>query len=334
MPPASDTPSRARLLHLGSLLIAVLGGALLVYTVREAGWDEVRTGLRQLGPWFVLVLLLGGLRFAARSRSWMACAEDPAERPLGFRSAFSAMLTADALGNLTPLGLLASEPAKVILTRRRLSTVAGVSSVAADNVFYSLSVLLVLALGTVMFFREASVPAVLTTAAEIVFGAAALGILAAIWAARRQPAFLSRLAEWAAGLTGRGSRATTERLREVELRFYGLLTWPAGRLLRIAGWQLAFHLAAITEVYMVVRLLPGGEGIGLVDAFLLESAGRLITVVFKMVPFRLGVDEAGTALVAQALALDPTIGVTLALVRRLRIVCWNAVGLLLLARQR
>ena len=42
---------------------------------------------------------------------------------------------------------------------------------------------------------------------------------------------------------------------------------------------------------------------------------------------RLGVDEAGAAIVATALAIDPTVGVTLALIRRLRILCWNAMGL-------
>ncbi|MGE0042142.1 MAG: lysylphosphatidylglycerol synthase transmembrane domain-containing protein [Vicinamibacterales bacterium] len=332
--PSDSSRPPSRTLRAGSLLIAILGGGLLVYTVRQVGWFQVRAGLESLGWWFVAVLALGGLRFVARTRSWMACAEDPDEPPLDFRHAFPAQLAADALGNVTPLGLLASEPARVLLVRRRLSTVGGVSSVAADNVFYSLSVLVVLGAGTFLFFRRASVPAPLALAAEVVLGGALVGLAGAIWAARRQPAVLSRLAALAARVTGRGSRASAERLRAVELRFYGLLTWPAGRLLRIAAWQAAFHVAAVAEVYLVVRLLPGGGAISLTDAFLLESAGRLITVVFKAVPFRLGVDEAGTALVARALALDPTLGVTLALVRRLRIICWNGLGLVLLSRHR
>jgi hypothetical protein len=52
------------------------------------------------------------------------------------------------------------------------------------------------------------------------------------------------------------------------------------------------------------------------------------------VPYRLGVDEAGSAMIARALALDPAVGVALALVRRLRILFWNAVGLVLLAIRR
>jgi hypothetical protein len=65
----------------------------------------------------------------------------------------------------------------------------------------------------------------------------------------------------------------------------------------------------------------------LVDAFLLESASRFVTIAFKFVPYRLGVDEAGSEAVAAALGFAPAIGVTLALVRRLRILVLNAVGL-------
>jgi glycosyltransferase 2 family protein len=262
----------------------------------------------------------------------MACAE-PEAGDLGgglrFGHAFGAVLAADALGNVTPLGLLASEPAKVLLVRRRLSTASGVSSVATDNVFYTTSVLLMIAAGAIVFFGHAQVPEALARAGQVVVGLTLAGLVAAFLVARRKPAVLSRLAELAAQVTGR-ARRTPEFLREVERRFYGLLQWPAARIARVAGWQALFHLFAIAEVYLVVRLLPGGAQATLVDAFVLETAGRLVTVLFKFVPFRLGVDEAGSALVARALQFDPTIGVALALVRRVRILCWNGVGLVIL----
>ena len=58
----------------------------------------------------------------------------------------------------------------------------------------------------------------------------------------------------------------------------------------------------------------------------MESAGRFVTVAFKFVPYRLGIDEAGSGAVSQVLGLGPAMGVTLALVRRLRIIVLNAVG--------
>ncbi len=335
MPSESPAIGAPRPTHLSlvSLIAALVGLILLVLTIREVGWAAVVQGISSVGLWFLAVVALGGLRFAARARGWQACTEDAGDVAFDFPHAFGAMLAADALGNLTPLGLLASEPAKVLLVRRRLSTVAGISSVAADNVFYTLSVLVMIVAGTMVFVRRTTVPTELTVAADVVIAVAIVGMLAGIWIARRQPALLSWLADRVMRWAGR-SQSSAEQLVELEQRFYGLLQWPASRLLRIAGWHTVFHVAAVAESFLVLRLLPGGGQASLVDAFLLETAGRFITVAFKFVPYRLGVDEAGTALVARALAFDPTIGVSIALVRRVRILIWNAVGLALLARYR
>lgn len=327
---AEAAPERVsiRAWHLGAALVGVL---LLAVMVRSVGGDEVRRGVSSVGAWFLAVFALGGLRFAARARSWMACAEDEPGR-LRFSDAFFAMLSADALGNLTPLGLLASEPAKVLLVRRRLSTAAGISSVAADNVFYTLSVLIVITSGTLIFVRRAAVPPSLRIAADLVLAVALVTAIAGAWAARRRPAVLSRLAMLATRL-GRRVHVSAERLIDIEQRFYALLAWPAARLARIAGWQALFHVAAVAETYLVLRVLPGAAGVSLLDAFLLESAGRLIVVAFKFIPYRLGVDEAGSALVARVLGFDPTVGVALALVRKIRILTWNALGAALLLRR-
>lgn len=327
----AETASARAPFRAWQILAAIVGLLLLGVMIRNVGVDEVRRGVASVGGWFLLVFVLGGVRFAARARSWMACAEDE-PGGLRFADAFSAVLSADALGNLTPLGLLASEPAKVLLVRRRLSTAAGVSSVAADNVFYTLSVIVMIGAGTLLFMRRASVPPPVRLGAEIVLGMALIVLVAAAWAARSRPAVLSRLATYAARL-GRRAHVSTERLVEIEERFYALLTWPASRLARIAGWQAVFHVTAVAEVYLVLRVIAGGA-VSLMDAFLLETAGRLIVVAFKFIPYRLGVDEAGSALVARTLGLDPTIGVTLALVRKIRIAGWNALGAALLLRKR
>jgi hypothetical protein len=83
---------------------------------------------------FLLVVGLGGLRFAVRALAWMTCVDRPAR--LAFRDALAAFLAGDALGTLSPLGLLASEPTKVLIATVRLPPNAAVSSVAIENVLY------------------------------------------------------------------------------------------------------------------------------------------------------------------------------------------------------
>jgi hypothetical protein len=287
---------------------------------------------------------------AFRALAWMECA-NPFDstgvaseaslaqgRPgpgseLTFGQAFGAIMAADAMGNLTPLGLLASEPTKILMTRARITTVTSVASVAIENAFYVASVLVVLLTGTWLFFQRADVPPRLQLIAQLIVAAVVITALAGLWAARSQPAILSRLAPLITRLAGKAAMPA-DAVREVEARIYGVLRWPIARICRALFWETAFHVAAVAEVWLVLRLLPGGEQSTLIDAFLMESTGRFVMIAFKFVPYRLGIDEAGSGAVAQVLGLNPATGVTLALVRRLRIIFLNIFGLIRLAGPR
>jgi len=310
-----------------NILIALVGIALLVFTVRRVGWSEVVSGITSVGWWFGLVVVLGATRMACRARAWIVCADD---RQLRFRDAFGAMLAADALGNLTPLGLLASEPTKIMMTRARISTVTSVASVTIENAFYTASVLTVLLAGTWFFLQRPEVPPALGQIAEVILVTIVLFAVVGLWLARSQPALLSRFAPFITRLAGR-TAVPADAIREVESRIYGVLGWPALRLARVALWEATFHITAVAEVWLVLRLLPGAANATLIDAFLLESTGRFVTIAFKFIPYRLGIDEAGSGAVAQVIGMGPAAGVTLALVRRLRILVLNAFGLVRLA---
>lgn len=314
--------SRPRLSVL-NIVIAIIGFALLVFTVQRAGgWSAIVDGIASIGWWFAAVLALGAFRMVCRTEAWMICANNP---QLRFRDAFAAWLVSDAMGNLTPLGLLASEPTKILMARARISTVTSIASVTIENIFYTISVFGVLLTGTWLFLQRADVPQGLQQLSEmIVVGVAVAGIVL-IWIARARPAILSTFAPIISKLAGQ-SHAPADAIRDVESQIYAVPTWPAPRLIGVALCEVAFHVGAVAEVWLVLRVLV--PQVTLSDAFLLESAGRFVTVAFKFVPYRLGIDEAGSGAVANVLGFSPATGVTLALVRRLRIMILNAVGLI------
>jgi len=320
--------SRSRFSFL-NITVAIVGVALLIFTVQRAGgWGAVVQGVASVGWWFVVIVLLGTFRMACRTRAWMICAADG---QLRFSDAFGAWLAGDAIGNLTPLGLLASEPTKILMVRTRISTVTSIASVTIENAFYTASVCVVLLAGTWLLLQRADVPPGLVQIAELILAAAAIAAVIGVWAARTRPAVLSRFAPFIAKLAGR-SDAPAEAMREVEAQIYGVPQWPIVRILHVASWEAAFHVAAVAEVWVVLATLV--PEVTLTDAFLLESAGRFVTVAFKFVPYRLGIDEAGSGAVATVIGFAPAVGVTLALVRRLRIVVLNAVGLIPLVSSR
>jgi hypothetical protein len=338
--PESFSHAHRRQFSVVTLLAALLGSALLAIAIRQVGWSNVVSGVASVGWGFLTIIVLGAIRMAMRARAWTLCVDPATERNdatagprLAFGDAFNALLVADAMGNVTPLGLLASEPARILMVRSDLTTTTSVASVTIENGFYSVSVLVVLLTGTWLFSQRASLPPALEQAAEIVVLGALIAGAVVLWAARRRPKILSRFAPILARFSG-GAEAPADKLRDVETRIYDAVHWPISRIAHVFAWEGLFHVFAVAEVWYVLRLLPGGAHTTLQDAFLMESAGRFVTVVFKFIPFRLGVDEAGSGLVAQVVGIPAATGVTLALIRRLRIIVLNAVGLVVLSRKR
>jgi hypothetical protein len=95
---------------------------------------------------------------------------------------------------------------------------------------------------------------------------------------------------------------------------------------------LAFHVAAILEIYVLLLLLLGHSHRTALVAIVLGTVERLITIAFKFVPLRLGVDQMGSGSVAEVLGIGSATGVTIATVRTARNLFWAAVGLVMLGK--
>jgi hypothetical protein len=88
----------------------------------------------------------------------------------------------------------------------------------------------------------------------------------------------------------------------------------------------------VAEIYVLLLLLVGGRPQTLLlESIVLETVNRLITIIFKFVPMRIGVDEAGSEMATHVLTLANGVGFTMGIVRKARTLFWAGVGLALLA---
>ena len=314
------------------LAAAAAGIALFVYFVERTGVADIAAGAGRLGWVFLAVVALGGLRLGARALAWRGCLDGP--HRLTGRDAFCAMVAGDTLGNLTPLGLLVSEPAKTLFAGDREPPSRTLPALAVENLFFTLSAALVVAGGAMALVLRLG-----ATDRWWIVGAALVGALVLLVAAVhgviwRRLRFASGLLAGVArhGPAGDTLRGWAERVRRVEDRVYDLYPRAPRRLAAVAGWELGFHALAVFEIYLVLGFVSDVTPTPL-DAFVLESTNRLLTAAFKVVPLRIGVDEAGTAAVAELLAFGGAAGVTLAIVRKARMLVWMTAGVLLLVRR-
>jgi hypothetical protein len=315
--PRGHKPARA-----GSPLLiaggALMGATLFAYTLYTAGPTEIFDGVRRIGIGFIVVLALSGFRMAVRSKAWSLCVEE--NERFSFSEAFAAFVTADAIGNVTLLGPVASESAKAILVRRLLPTSAAISSVVLENIFYSISVAVMVSVGTIAFlfgFRPTSGPLSVSIAISLV---AMVAVVLVWWVLSTQPRLLSRFLQH-------------EAVRNAEDRVFAFVSARRDRLAGILALEFAFHISAVLEIYLLLALLVPGTGHAVLLAVILETVERLITIAFKFVPLRLGVDQFGSGQMAELLGLGSAIGITIATVRTARNLFWAIVGLLLLLKR-
>jgi len=329
-PPEISSKHRGRLKVIGAVL-TVAGIALFGYFVYTVGFQEILDNVDRFGfVGFAVILGLYFARILLRAASWKLCVYEPYY--LKMKDTVPAVIMGEALSSIIPLGILISGTAKAVAVRNRLPLVVGLSSVATENLFYSVTTSIFLILGALTMVRTFDLEETWVLTIDVLICVLSLVIVFLSLLVIRQWHFISETCEWlyrkgiARGILEHGRM----QVRLFENFIYGFYRRYPKRFLPIFLMQAVFHLLGVLEAWFVLSRI-GDAFPQFVTAFLLESVSRLITVVFKLVPFLIGVDEAGAQFVAETLGIGAGIGVTLAIIRKARILFWAAVGIILIA---
>jgi hypothetical protein len=316
-----------------AVVLTLGGAAVFVYLVYAVGFHAISHGIERFGlAGFMVILLLHAVRVGARSFAWQLSVHAPYK--LAMRDTFPAVVIGEAMSSTIPLGILISGTSKAIAVRKRIPLVAGLSSVATENLFYSFTTSVFLIAGGVVMLRGFTVDEGLVVTINVVIVTVALLMVLGVVMIIRQWHFASETCEWLYrhGFFKRWLENGRLDVRLFENLIYDFYRQYPRRFLPICAFETVYHMLGIAEVWYILFRL-GGEWPSLINAFLLESVSRLITVVFKLVPFMIGVDEAGAQFVGHTVALAAGMGVTLAIIRKGRILFWTLLGWLLILKR-
>lgn len=324
--------------HLNRIKIAgtilTLGGiALFAYFIYAVGVGELVDGISRFGVvGFAVILLIFAVRICVRSASWTLSVYDPYK--LRMRDTIPAVIIGEAASSVIPLGILISGTAKAVAVRHRVPLVVGLSSVATENLFYSLTTSLFLILGAVTFLRNTTLDESWVLTIDILIAGIVLLLIFLFLLVVRQWHIFSEVCEW---LYRRGYFKNLLENGRLQVRLFenlifGFYRRHPRRFLPIVGLGTVYHLLGVVEVYYVLSRLSDAVP-SLLTSFLLESVSRLITILFKLIPLTIGVDEAGAKFVGDTVALAAGVGVTLAIIRKGRILFWTAIGAILIIKR-
>jgi hypothetical protein len=319
-----------RLTILG-IILTIGGLGLFAYFIYSVGVGEIVANIGRFGiDGFAVIVVVYFVRICSRAAAWKLSVYEP--YALGMKDTIPAVVIGEAMSSMIPLGILISGTAKAVAVRKRVPLVVGLSSVATENLFYSFTTSIFLIAGALTLLRSFNLDEGWTLTIDLLIGAIAIVVLFLVLLVVRQWHFASETCAWfynkgiATGLLEHGRL----QVRLFENFIYGFYRRYPKRFLPICMLETAYHLLGIFEVWFILTRIASAD---LLASFLLESVSRLITIVFKLIPFVIGVDEAGAQFVAETVAIAGGIGVTLAVIRKGRILFWTAVGLLLIVKR-
>jgi hypothetical protein len=288
--------------------LAVLAGAvLLIALIAHSGPARLAGQLRALGPLLPVLLVLTGLRYLLQAAGWRL-AIAPADRP-GLIAFVNAVVAGEALGYVA-WGPIAREPAKAFFLRPRVATRIALRAAIVERAIFIVAamVLALVAVGLIAARRRLLV---------------GLGVVAAtviaVAAARR----LQRACQ-----VPRTDRATSTAALDVAR---DLWQRRPVTLLSIASLAIGQEVINVLETYLIFVWL--GAAPTMTVAIVFEGLSRFVNAAGQFVPGRVGVYETASALLADALSLGASYGVSLALARRTRSLMWAVPGALLLVHR-
>jgi hypothetical protein len=317
--------------------ISLLAGLVLfVYTIERIGWQEIAARVRTIGAGFLLLLAVSALRPLGRAWAWFRCFEPKTRKDElgGFWPVLRARLAADAMGVVTSAGPFVAESSRIFFFGGRIPVKQASAAAAVELLSYTASCGLLLLGGmlALLFGVEISEQFKVILVAAVLLNVVMLVLMAVIFSLKFVVVehFCDVLKSLIpiAGFHRLVDKELHQLLELEEYVFDFFRKHPKDFLWVMLG-EVAFHLAGIAEVFLTLKLT--GAGSTWLAAFVLEALNRLINLLFAFVPAKVGVDEAGSSWLTGALGIGTAAGVTLAIYRKLRLLCWTGVGLICLA---
>jgi hypothetical protein len=295
--------------HLIFALIAVVFFLWVLGHIRLASMIEQLKAMRIALP---IVVALSALRLSLQSLNWSASLKGE-DVSLGNAKLAGVRLASQAMGYLTVLGPVISEPMKIKL----LGTPAEPTITATfldDGIYWCTSALIAIA-GIVCL------PLVAVHGAAYHALPAVVVLALAVYAITRRTPVLSGVVR----VFGKRAPSWLARAKtfEASIRQYRL---EQPSLVRRMFWSdVACQILIACEVVVVLWALH--LPIRFFAVLAIEGVTRTLKLVSGWIPARLGSDEGGAISAFAITGLSPILGLSLALTRRMRDLLWALIGI-------
>jgi putative membrane protein len=298
-----------------------LGIALLIGLVLHAGVGDLMQVIGQAGFALLWLVPFHALPLLLDAYAWHLL--------LGKRASLVFLwwvaTVREAVSRLLPVAGIGGEIVGIRLARWRVADASGVSASVIVEVMVTMAVQYAFsALGLVLIVASTHQADVLRTVGVALLLSLPLPVIAVVLV--RRGGVFHAIERWAGQLLGpSGSVLQGMDGRQLDADL-GALMSRAGLLLRAFVWQLSGYLLGAVETWWALDLL--GHPVSLAGALAIEGLTQAVRHAAFFVPAGVGVQDAAVVLLAQMFGVDREVGLSLALVKRMREILFGCTALL------
>jgi Lysylphosphatidylglycerol synthase TM region len=295
-------------------VLLVLGLSVVAWLIWRSGAAVVWRLLIDLRWRFAAVTALYAMYLATRALAlWRVVPTS-----LRYGDVFRIRLLGDTIENLTFTGPFVAEPTKGwLLTRSGLPTHEAFAAIATEYLLYDVVTGGLSAVAMVTLIALGVLPPVVRPIAFMLLGITGAFLTAFTYAALSGVGVIVPLISLSAPIIGR-RRATiaARKFGRVERVLLHFLRYRRRALAEVVAIEAISQVLMTLEIYVVLTALVGIPRWWYPPV--IEGAVKYVGLAFAFVPGQLGAAEGVYAFVTKVLGLTTTVGLTLALVRRLR----------------
>ena len=309
----------------GRVSVALVGVLLLAQLVARTGPTKLVDGIVTVGWGLMGVIGLAGLSHVVRTWAWRVTLLEE-KHHASFGRMLALRLTSEAAGQAGVFGQVFGDAWRVAGLGSKLPMASRITSVALDRALYAASGAFVTIAGLTSVLFLLPLPPKSVLYVDIFLAGLAASIVLAVIAVQRRCAVLSGPAQVLGGLgfIGRWVDSRRSTIVSVERKLLDFFHHARGAFWGSLALNLAAQLAAVLEVYLILRLM--GQHTGFVAALAIEGLTKLVSVIGLFNPGNIGTYEGGNMLFGKLVGIGGTAGLTLGLIRRIRALFWAAAG--------
>lgn len=311
------------------LLFLGIGVFLFVGIIQQIGWISIEKQLLKLGWAVVPILVVSLLWYLSYTGAWKQILRQQGNG-IPFWPLFRAKISGEAVNTIQPANFLGGDPMRIYLLRKVSNITCLTASVVVDRTINSMAIVSVIFVGALIaFLTVQGLPHQVVVGAPVFLGLTSAMII--FFLMRQKRGLFTSILKIAVKLriAKHWSEKHLPKAAEVDAKVSKLYQKSHSAFWEALGFHIAGRFLGIVEVYLIGKSIT--PEFSFLVALFLATLSPIINMAFTYIPGALGVMEGAYSAALYLLGLDPAIGFTIQIVKRIRAVIWIGLGLLFIS---